>query len=586
MALNGSFSFEAVTAGLSFSEVLLLCGSDVLRQPLTEALLEVLALLPEDLQILALLPQLPGRRLAEPAAPTHRFRLVFTVPRPPLWAELRFAALHLGTATAQEEWFKALSKVHFLEAMVEISENRERPCSLPSGMINAPQMPCEESQVTTVSLGSCTTKCLAPLEPSEETLHCFAGFWSPSFFHCREVQEAAPCAVPTGISNAAENPCQGLQGATLSPGSFCFPQCQVGSATESVLACLAGQLEPSTFSCVSQECFAPNVTFGATPSCLEGFQIASGRQCTALCQPGFRPTANLSCYSGQLVPSRFLCLNVSMGEGSADDFWGSTGETRLQTSRSSSMPMTTTEVADPGVATASFWDFIGDETFLWALAIGGGALALCLLLLALGCCFKRRQKHRAASAKEQVAWDSAAEEISRQNSVFESQERSPKRKNSKTSRASSKASSEGSPSKTTQGVKELGSIDRLEGPEELKEILRLMAGEEEEKAPQVPEDLQNLELEDNEDNEDNKDAPLEVSDGAEMEPELLRLVIDAAAEVERPPQPKASKDAVFEAMDRELGEAVTAAAVAAPLQSRSRSLIAQEPPRRPSPKRT
>ena len=35
-------------------------------------------------------------------SPRHRFRLVFTVPRPPLWAELRFAALRLGTATAQE----------------------------------------------------------------------------------------------------------------------------------------------------------------------------------------------------------------------------------------------------------------------------------------------------------------------------------------------------------------------------------------------------------------------------------------------------------------------------------------------------
>eukprot|EP00435_Cladocopium_sp_Y103_P022212 s812_g5.t1 len=50
--------------------------------------------------------------------------------------------------------------------------------------INA-QMPCEEGQVTTVSLGTCNVKCLAPLEPSEEVLHCFARFWSPSF-RCRE----------------------------------------------------------------------------------------------------------------------------------------------------------------------------------------------------------------------------------------------------------------------------------------------------------------------------------------------------------------------------------------------------------------
>eukprot|EP00434_Breviolum_minutum_P012982 symbB.v1.2.011445.t1/scaffold762.1/size178242/6 len=203
VALNGSFSFEAVTAGLTLEQVSILCGSNVLRQPLQEALVEVLALLPEDLQILALLPQLPSRRLAEAVAPTHRFSVVFTVATPPQWASLRFASLRLGTAKAQQEWLEALQKVHFLEAMVEISQNQQRPCSLPSAPAHAPQMLCQEAQVTTASEGICTTRCLEPFKPSEETLQCFAGFWSPSFFQCKESHRWTVRSISVRFSESA-----------------------------------------------------------------------------------------------------------------------------------------------------------------------------------------------------------------------------------------------------------------------------------------------------------------------------------------------------------------------------------------------
>jgi len=572
VALNGSFSFEAVTAGLTLDQVSILCGSNVLRQPLQEALVEVLALLPEDLQILALLPQLPSRRLAEAVAPTHRFSVVFTVAFPPQWASLRFASLRLGTAKAQQEWLEALQKVHFLEAMVEISQNQQRPCSLPSAPAHAPQMLCQEAQVTTVSEGICTTRCLEPFKPSEETLQCFAGFWSPSFFQCKEVQAtpAASCPVPTGIPNAAASPCQGQAG-SISSGSVCSPQCQVGDSTEAVLVCIDGQLQPSTFSCTSPECSAPNVSSATTPSCLEGDVIAHGRQCTASCLPGLKPTSNLTCYSGQLVPSQFLCFEPS--DGSADEFWAN-GWTRPISSSTTQIEVTSTtlEVA----SSKTFWDFVTHDIIILVAAIGGGLVAL-LLLLTMCCCLRRQRKRKLAAQEEQVAWESAAQEISRQNSEFEStSSKSPrKRKNSKANSEASEVSEDSSKSK--EATKD-GPIQRLEGPDEVKEILRMMAGEEEEtKAIAVPqkmpkesgiEDLADLDAED-------ADVANDADASETSEPELLRLAIEAAEEVERPANHW--KDAVFEAMDRELGEAVTKAAELAPLQSRSRSWIAQRP---------
>ena len=44
-----------------------------------------------------------------------------------------------------------------------------------------------------------------------------------------------------------------------------------------------------------------------------------GRQCTASCLPGLKPTSNLTCYSGQLVPSQFLCRDAWIVDGCLKD---------------------------------------------------------------------------------------------------------------------------------------------------------------------------------------------------------------------------------------------------------------------------
>eukprot|EP00439_Symbiodinium_sp_Y106_P074141 s1433_g14.t1 len=68
-----------------------------------------------------------SRRLS--ASPSHRFLVAFSVPRPPQWAQGRSEALRLGTDDAREAWATSLQSVHFIQAMGEVSQNRDRPCS-------------------------------------------------------------------------------------------------------------------------------------------------------------------------------------------------------------------------------------------------------------------------------------------------------------------------------------------------------------------------------------------------------------------------------------------------------------------------
>ncbi|CAK9084882.1 Uncharacterized protein SCF082_LOCUS40245 [Durusdinium trenchii] len=577
VALNGSFTFEALTAGLTLSEVSLLCASEALQQPLREALVEMLKLLPGDLHLLALLPQLPTqRRLAESATPTHGFSVAFTVPTPPVWAELRFNALRLGTPEAKQAWSKSLEQVHFIEAMQEISMNRNRPCRLPPSPPDAPPVPCQEGQVTTSSLDLCSTKCLTPLLPSTDSLRCFAGFWSPSTFSCLEAhEEELSCPVPTGIPDAADLPCQGIQ-ASIASGSFCTPQCRVGlESSEPVLACIRGDLQPSSFSCINPDCVAPNVSQAQQPSCLEGFVVPATRQCTAACLPGFRATANLSCLLGQLVPSRFLCTDSAVAESdsAATDFWGIGGGNGVLsttgTSSATESPATLNATETEKDSANDFWGFVSGQTFVLVAAFAGGIVVLCLL-----CCLwivLRRWCQRSAAAKEAAtSWESTAEEVSRQNSVFDSPPSKSPRK-----RKSSGVSLDEATKDVANNCLE-GSSDS----NDVKEILRMMAGEQE--GPANPE----AKVEDGQDMAETL-RDVEALDVNEVEPEegdepeLLRLAIEAAEEVERTPQDAASaarkKDAVFEAMDRDIGEAVAVAAEAAPLQSKSRSWIAQKP---------
>lgn len=63
---------------------------------------------------------------------------------------------------------------------------------------------------------------------------------------------------------------------------------------------------------------------GASP-CREGSVIAS--RCTAVCQPGYRPTANLTCERGFLLPPRFGCVDeqLAIDGAAAEAVWSASG---------------------------------------------------------------------------------------------------------------------------------------------------------------------------------------------------------------------------------------------------------------------
>lgn len=89
----------------------------------------------------------------------------------------------------------------------------------------------------------------------------------------------------------------------------CSPACVQGfTPTEASLACHGGVLTPPTFRCLPSVCRAPWGIVDAQPvPCQEGLEIASGSQCTAQCEAGYAPTANLTCLAGALSPTAFEC---------------------------------------------------------------------------------------------------------------------------------------------------------------------------------------------------------------------------------------------------------------------------------------
>ncbi|CAE7198128.1 unnamed protein product [Symbiodinium sp. KB8] len=141
------------------------------------------------------------------------------------------------------------------------------------------------------------------------------------------------------------------------------------------------------------------------------------------------------------------------------------------------------------------------------------------------------------------------------------------------------------------------SMDGLEGPEEVKEVLRLISRPEHEGvAPSLSKEED--EEEGVEANLMSAEAPPPPPEPTE-EPELIRIAQEAAREADKEPSPadllhfakriaseeqatsarlvSAKRDARFDAMDRELGEAVAEASTASPFRGKGSSSIRQKP---------
>lgn len=617
--LNGTFAFEAATAGLQLNEVSLLAGSEALRRPLRIALAETLALLLDDVQLLAVSASLPmegGRRLS--ASPSHRFLVAFAVPRPPQWAQGRSEALRLGTDDAREAWATSLESVHFIEAMGEVSQSRDRPCALPTPPIDSPLVACEDGELSTPSLGRCRTRCLSPKLPLPEQLTCFAGFWSPSDFNCiaPEVQEEVTCSAPAGIPNADDPPCAGFE-ETLPPGAACAPRCVSGHVpTEAVLACVGGSLQPPSFACVKPECPVPVdiPQASANGSCKENYTddlIPGGRRCTAACTEGFRATANLTCLLGRLLPSRFACVDASIadsGGDAADDFWGSAGggatlaPTTAPATTVSERPAVTEAPPESGVL-ETILSIVESELFVIIAAASGGACGLVSFIAGVLVLIRRRRRRKASSDKVESSWEEASElaHSFREHESPDSARSTGSRQSRRLKKAASDRSLEAESQATSvlddEAVVDTLSMDGLEGPEEVKEVLRLISRPEHEGvAPSLSKEED--EEEGVEANLMSAEAPPPPPEPTE-EPELIRIAQEAAREADKEPSPadllhfakriaseeqatsarlvSAKRDARFDAMDRELGEAVAEASTASPFRGKGSSSIRQKP---------
>eukprot|EP00439_Symbiodinium_sp_Y106_P070408 s1433_g12.t1 len=460
-----------------------------------------------------------------------------------------------------------------------------------------------EGELSTPSLGRCRTRCLSPKLPLPEQLTCFAGFWSPSDFNCiaAEVQEEVTCSVPAGIPEANDPPCQGFE-ETLPPGAACAPRCISGHVpTEAVLAC-------------------ENYTDDLIPG---------GRRCTAACTEGFRATANLTCLLGRLLPSRFACVDASItdsGGDAADDFWGSAGggatlaPTTAPATTVSERPAVTEAPPESGVL-ETLLSIVESELFVIIAASSGGACGLCCLIAGVLLLLRRRRRRKASTDKVESSWEEVSElahsfrEHESPDSARSTGSRQSRRLRKATSDRSLKAESQATSIVDDEVAADALSMDGLEGPEEVKEVLRLISRPEHEGvAPPV-----------------SKEFPPKMAAGLvfqfvsaasvkdrhrrlqkeelDEEPELIRIAQEAAREAEKEQTPadllhfakriasedgwmlselafsfypsqeqatsarlvSAKRDARFEAMDRELGEAVAEAATASPFRRKGNS---------------
>jgi len=180
------------------------------------------------------------------------------------------------------------------------------PCSAPSGIAHADDMPCTEGDA--VSHGSsCTTQCQAGYNPVPSALLCDAERLQPSTFAC----EGLPCLAPSGVVHQAAQACS--EGESISHSGVCTTHCELGyRGTPAYLNCTATVLNPSTFTCPPAPCTAPSgINHADDPSCVEGAIVNHFATCTSRCESLYiaLPVA-LDCQYGVLTPPSFSCTGT------------------------------------------------------------------------------------------------------------------------------------------------------------------------------------------------------------------------------------------------------------------------------------
>ena len=168
-------------------------------------------------------------------------------------------------------------------------------------------MPCAEGFV--IQSGAvCNAQCLSSYKATPAVLDCWNGTLSPQTFRCE-----APCVFLQNGSMPRPSRC--LEDTVVVSGATCTAECPTGYIAEPhSMRCMDGHFENGTFACklpTSRDCEQPaNIPNAAEQQCLET-RLYGGGVCTARCQAGFKPSANvINCFDGQLTPPTFSCLDA------------------------------------------------------------------------------------------------------------------------------------------------------------------------------------------------------------------------------------------------------------------------------------
>jgi len=174
-------------------------------------------------------------------------------------------------------------------------------CHAPQHVAYAATVSCAEgAQIESGAV--CSAACQPGYVASTATLQCDRGQLAPSQFACAEES----CAAPWNVSFSAQ-PC--LEGSTLAPGGICTTQCESGyTPSESTLSCSRGRLTPSAFLCAESACPSPDVMHAISPSCSGLASVKSRETCIPQCQDGYAASEELLyCNRGRLDPEVFVC---------------------------------------------------------------------------------------------------------------------------------------------------------------------------------------------------------------------------------------------------------------------------------------
>eukprot|EP00913_Durusdinium_trenchii_P000184 g167.t1 len=154
------------------------------------------------------------------------------------------------------------------------------------------QLQCSQGQLSPPQFACAEDSCSAPPNATETAAPAPRGLLGPH---------------RPGVNYSASSAC--LEGNDVAPGGVCTAQCEAGYAPSvQSLGCSRGRLTPSSFSCQEASCQAPEVLHAASPACSGLPQIKSRETCTPLCQDGYVASQTLlHCTRGQLNPETFVC---------------------------------------------------------------------------------------------------------------------------------------------------------------------------------------------------------------------------------------------------------------------------------------